>query len=656
MIPKSCIIAAALFAALPVLGEPLYPHNREPLRPTRFVKLPLGAVKAEGWLKDQLTVQANGLTGHLDEFWDSLKNSAWKGGDGEAWERGPYYLDGLVPLAYTLDDERLKEKCRPWLEWMMNSRLPNGWFGPEKNGDRWPLAVAMKVMAQYYEASGDERALAVIRNYFRYLHQNPPDWPQKEWRGVRAMENALTGIWLYRLKGNPSVLDVNASIFNNSFDWGGYFLNFPWTAEALAAGEIPLNWDGDGLTAHVVNVAMAVKYPALWWQQSGDERYKKAVYAALENLDRHHGQAGGRFSGDEHLSGKSPAQGTELCAVVEFMFSLENLIEIFGDPAFADRLEMLAYNANPGACTADYWAHQYDQQTNQVLCTVAKRNWSTNGDWSNIFGLEPNYGCCTANMHQGWPKFVSHLWMATPDRGLAAAAYGPSRVTAKVADGANVTIREITDYPFDGTIRFRIETEKPVAFPLYLRVPGWAEGAEIEAGGSVIHPEAGQYIAVRREWKDGGEAVLRLPMKIRTETRFNNAVSVLRGPLVFGLKIGARKEELQRHHDTLPVIDWAVHPTTPWNYALEIDPERPEEAFEAETREVPSLPFDPANPPVVLRARGAVLPSWTLKDNSAADPPPSPVQTGAERVPLELVPYASGLLRIGEFPHTPPLN
>ena len=123
----------------------------------------------------------------------------------------------------------------------------------------------------------------------------------------------------------------------------------------------------DGLTAHVVNNAMAIKYPGLWYQQSTDERFKNAVFSGIEKYDLNHGQAGGRFSGDEHLSGKSPDQGTELCSVVEYMFSLEELYAIFGDNRLADRLELLTYNSLPGTTTPDMWAHQYDQQSNQVL-------------------------------------------------------------------------------------------------------------------------------------------------------------------------------------------------------------------------------------------------------------------------------------------------
>ena len=70
---------------------------------------------------------------------------------------------------------------------------------------------------------------------------------------------------------------------------------------------------------------------------------------------------------------KIPAHGTELCTVVEEMFSLEELFEIFGDNSLADRLELLAFNSLPGTTTPDFWAHQYDQQANQVLVSGAKK-------------------------------------------------------------------------------------------------------------------------------------------------------------------------------------------------------------------------------------------------------------------------------------------
>ena len=115
------ICGLAISGILPAWSEDTYyPTNRPPLVAARFIELPLGSVKAEGWLLDQLRIQAEGLTGHLDEFWESVSRSAWKGGGGDAWERGPYYLDGLVPLAYILNDERLIQKGQSWLEWILS--------------------------------------------------------------------------------------------------------------------------------------------------------------------------------------------------------------------------------------------------------------------------------------------------------------------------------------------------------------------------------------------------------------------------------------------------------------------------------------------------------------------------------------------------------
>ena len=651
-------------------GNINYRGNPGPLLPNAYIRLPLGSIKPEGWLKSELQAQAAGLTGNLDDFWPDLLNSSWHGGTGEAWERGPYYLDGLVPLAYTLDDETLKAKVKKWLEPILSSSTDSGWYGPSKNKDRWPLAVSNKVLMQYYEGSGDTRALDLLKKYFRYLHDTPPDWPDKEWRGVRAMENAVTGYWLYRQTGEPWLLDVIKSIEQNSFDWTGYYEKFPWDSAAVAKRSIPHNWGPVGLTAHVVNNAMAIKYPGLWYQQSKDMRYKQAVFAGIRKYDLNHGQAGGRFSGDEHLSGNSPDRGTELCSVVEYMFSLEELYEIFGDVKLADRLELLAFNSLPGTTTPDLWAHQYDQQSNQVVVNGEKRDWSSNGNFSNIYGLMPDFGCCLANMHQGWPKFTESLWMATNDNGLAAVAYSPSIVKARVGKGNEVTISEETEYPFDGNIVFRISPAKPVNFPIVLRAPSWADSVTVACKGKTLTIAGGRTIRLKETWKSGDMIELIIPMVLRTEKRFNNSESLLCGPIYFSLRIDKEYKSTKLNYDNFGYkgsVDWEIDPKSAWNYGLMIDPVNLMRGFSIKENRVNKYPFADRgdmvwsadsgkyvawqeDPPLVITTRGMKISGWSMKDNSADVPPRSPVAPEGVPEVIQLVPYGCARLRITEFP------
>lgn len=631
-----------------------YVTNRELLPATPFAFLPLGSVKPAGWLRRQLQIQADSLTGNLSKFWDSLgPNSGWLGGDGESWERGPYYLDGLVPLAYLLEDECLLAQADKWLTWMLDSQDETGRFGPQSLTDWWPYGIALKVLTQYQEATGDERVIPLMERFFAYMKRELPTNHLAVWAIFRWAETALSAIWLYNRNGDRQLLDLARDMMNQGYNWSLHFSNFGYTGEQVLAFT---------QATHVVNNAMGVKTPAVAYELTGWEEHKQAAWQAIQALDTYHGSATGIFTGDEHYAGKDPSRGTELCAVVEYMFSLENLMQVFGDPAFGDRLEKIAYNALPGTFSADMWAHQYDQQANQVLCTVDKRPW-TNNDDANTFGVEPNYGCCTANMHQGWPKFAANLWMATSDDGLAAVAYGPCRVDATVRGGVKVGIDVETDYPFDESIHMTLRVPSAVEFPLRLRIPAWAEGALIainpehaelvEASEPVKAPEhaepveaaPGTFATIERVWNDGDTVELTLPMPVEVERRYHDSVTVKRGPLVYSLKIGERWEKIRGEE---PHADYDVYPTTPWNYGLAIDPENPE--IEVIKKGVGEVVYGPELAPVEIKVKGRKVPEWTLEMNSAGPLPQSPVSSTEPVEELTLIPYGCAKLRITEFP------
>lgn len=644
-----------------------YAWNAPPLEPNAFAPLPLGSIRPIGWLRSQLEVQARGLSGHLEEFWPDLgPGSGWLGGEGESWERGPYYLDGLVPLAFGLDSSELRERVKPWMEWSLGSQLPSGYFGPQpqpgnrekaaKAVDWWPRMVMLKVLRQYQEATDDNRVLPFINEFLRFHQTIAAKLPLQNWAVFRWQEELLSVIWAYNRTRDQNLLTLARTLREQGFDWIGYFKEFPFRQKV---GE-----EGITLATHGVNNAMALKTAGIWWQLSGEAADKTGSFQALQLLDTYHGQPNGMFAADEHYAGRDPTQGTELCAVVEMMYSMEELTAAVGDPRFGDRLEQIAFNALPGTFSDLMWSHQYDQQANQVACSMdPRRHWTSNGPDSNVFGLEPFYGCCTANMHQGWPKFVSHLWMATPDGGLAAVAYGPNEVTARVHSGQTVKITEETEYPFRESIKLTIHLNAPARFPIQLRIPAWTRNPEIVAAGEHHHPEPGSFARLDREWKNEDTITITFPMEVRAEAQVSNGVSIFRGPLVFSLDIGERWVYLNGKD---PHADWEVFPTTSWNYALSPVSNIPangspgdllealQQSARVEEGEITEVPFGKGKAPVRISLFGQKVATWHEVDGSAGPLPLSPVETDSSIEGLSLVPYGSTRLRITVFPVSAP--
>lgn len=665
-------VTAGFAAAETSPGENLsgnYINNRAPLLTKPYIELPIGAIKPGGWLEEQLSRMAAGMTGHMDTVYEPVMGprNGWLGGDGDVWERGPYWIDGLLPLAYILNDKALIGKVQPWIEWALASQKPDGYFGPDTDRpheeglqrdnarDWWPKMVMLKVMQQYYSATGDKRVIPFLTNYFKYQLAELPKSPLGKWTfwgEQRGGDNLMVVYWLYNITGEKFLLELGELIHKQTLDWTDIFLNQDHLKRQHSL--------------HCVNLAQGFKEPVIYFQQNKDARQIEAVKKAVTDMRNTIAFPTGLWAGDELLRFGNPNLGSELCTAVEMMFSLEKMLEITGDVQWADHLERIAYNALPTQATDDFNARQYYHQINQI---AIDRNWrdfvTPHEDTDILHGVLTGYPCCTSNMHQGWPKFVQNLWYATADNGIAALVYAPSTVTARVAGGTNVRITEDTAYPFDESIRFTISFEdrkvRKAFFPFHLRVPAWCENPVVRLNGQVLAADTypGEIVRINREWQQGDQLTLELPMRIEASHWFDRAAVIERGPLIYALKMNEKWEKKTMEAEKAKRYgQWYYEVTsdTPWNYALTAGQLRPDVIDKHFTVEkapsVATYPWTLADAPVTIKGKGRPIKTWTSYRGSAGSVPYFTQQgpDSGEEVEIELIPFGCTTLRITEFP------
>ena len=644
--------------------------NRAPLTETPYAQLPIGAIQPSGWLKAQMQTMLDGMTGNLDVIYEKVvgDNNAWLGGEGDAWERGPYWIDGALPMAYIMNDNTLKAKCLKWVEAILASQKENGYFGPDtdrpyldgmqrnNSADWWPRMVALKILQQYYMATGDKRVIDFMERYFEYQSKQLEKTPLGNWTfwaTERGGDNLLMVHWIYNITGNPELLKLGELIHKQSADWTARFTtdNHLYRQNSL----------------HCVNLGQGFKEPVIYYQQSKEKKHLEAPIEALQRMRHTIGYPTGLWAGDELLHFGDPTRGSELCTATEMMYSLEEMYRITGDNRYADLLERITYNALPTQITDSGDARQYYQQINQVEVTRKMRNFSTpHEDTDILFGILTGYPCCTCNLHQAWPKFTQNLWYKNSEGGLAAMIYAPSKVTTTLDSGAQVTIEENTGYPFEEEIHFHISLPKrkhrTATFPLELRIPAWSKGYTLTINGakSEATEKKDGTICIKRQWKDGDQVTLSMNAEVSVSRWYDNAAVVERGPLVYALRM---EENWTKHKCEGKEIDkwgayyYEVTSPTEWNYALnnkDIAPENVKNSFIVEKKEICDTPWTLANAPIQIKCKGIKLDEWKMSRNSTGSinyfTQMLNQQELGEEKEITLIPYGCTTLRIAEFP------
>ena len=608
-------------------------HGKEGItmiKPLAYTFFSTNELKPAGWMRDQLRRQADGLAGNLDRIWPDVRDSAWIGGDREGWERVPYWLDGFIPLAFLLDDRDMQDRAKRYIDAILDRQQPDGWIcpcPPEKRGnyDLWAVLLICKVLSVWCGCTGDARAQSALEKCLLQLNAHLNVNTLRNWGAARWFEGLIPIYWLYERTRDVRLMELAKKLRVQGFDWPSVY------DSGLIEG-LTKDWDQ---LSHIVNTGMMLKSEALYGRIGEDTGF---AYRALRWLDAHHGTAAGIVNGDECLSTSSPIQGSELCGVVEFMYSCEQLFSLTGDPMWLDRLEWAGFNALPAACSPDMWAHQYDQLANQTACyPTREKHFRTNGKEAHVFGLEPEYGCCTANFGQGFPKLALSAFMRAPD-GVALCVLQPCELNAMI-EGKAVRIECETAYPFRDRAVLHIRCEQPTEFTLYIRVPGFAKAAVV--GGETTAP--GTLHPIRKTWLD---ETVEIAFAFQPEfiPRPEGLYAVRRGPLTFSLPIPAKVEKKEYIRDRVerrfPYCDYHLYPEGPWNFGFASG------LFDLIEYPVEN-PFDPQTPALALRAKLRTV-AWGMEDG-ICDRVPDKSQTGSI-CEKELIPYGAAKLRMTEMP------
>ncbi|MFJ2960631.1 RICIN domain-containing protein [Streptomyces sp. NPDC087270] len=619
-------------------GGGLYHPYPAGLTRTPFLKLPTGSVTASGWLAQQLALEADGIAGRYDEVSHFLDTSStgWFHPDQVGWEEVPYWVRGLTGLAGVTGDAGLRAKADTWVNGVLATGQPDGFFGPTSlrtslggGPDFWPFMPMLQALCTYQEYTGDSRIVPFLTKFFGYQNTFGASAFNQSWGSVRWATTLHSLHWLFARTGDGMLLDLADKIHQYS---ANYVNNLP--------------------SLHNVNLAQGFTEPA-FAALRGDASLTQASYQDYATIQGTYGQfSGGGFAGDENARPGygDPRQGFETCGIVEYMQSFESMARMTGDPSWADGTETLAFNSLPAAMEPGHTALHYATAANQVQLDDYDK---TLHQFDNTFSMQAyllgvdKYRCCPHNYGQGWAYFTENAWLATADNGLAAVLYAPTKVTAKVgAGGTAVTVTETTNYPFTDSVSLALAMSGSAAFPLYLRVPAWCEAPSVKVNGASVSASGGAgYVAVNRTWTGGDTVTVTFPMAVATTTWTQNhdSLSVHRGPLTYALRIG---QNFLRHSD--PSSHWAeyqVFPTSAWNYGLVPG------TFTATSTGASGNPFTPDGTPVAMTAQAKAIPNWQADTQDVVTTlQPSPVDTSEPATTVTLIPMGAAALRITSFP------
>jgi len=649
--------------------------NNSSLIQNKLFKFPPGSIKPKSWLKHQLDLMLDGVTGRLYEYGKFFKEDAngWFYGVKSGWEEVPLWLRGFYPLAILTENKRCLDIAQRYIDNTINSQDEEGYFGPPnlkniigKNGqittDIWPHMMILSPIISYYEYTDDDRVLPFIKRFFEFCRNLPEE------QFIPASTEGFTG-WGGKDFGSfsPFIQYSRAGDMMPHLFWFYNQTNEKWVLDLITRfyNHIRPPWD-EWLDHHAVNFAQRFAYDAIYYQLSKDINHlNKSEYWYSQHLNTWGQMPRGIIAADERIRPgcTDPRQAFETCGMVEFANNFYHLADITGETKYADRSEDILLNHFPATYSPDSKAVHYVTAANMPKISKYKHHPFRNGreasDRSYV-AYTPHNRCCGHTFGIGWTFYANNLFKATSDSGLAFFMYSACEVKAAVGKEKDiVSLSAKTDYPFNGKVDMKIECEKPVKFPLYLRIPKWSKNCILSINGENIlkSEERDKWIVIDREWNDSDSVSVEFLMELSyTKWPVNHSITVDRGPLSYSLKIDedwvATKDiGIKLYEGTEERPNYEVFPKSSWNYGLYLDEcSNLRDATVFEKSKVGINPWTIESAPIEIKLKGSKVKNWTLQDDTASELQTSPIKSDEPEETITMIPLGCAHLRMSCLP------
>lgn len=475
------------------------------------------------------------------------------------------WLDGLARTAVLADDALMLKKAEDYISHRSDLQEPSGYIGIYKeelrfngefeNGEFWAMSTLCRGLLALYEGVGKSEYLTAVERVLGLVMEKYPIGEGEPFSCTNEGENAsccgishgltITDSFysLYKITGDEKYLSFAAWLYES------YSKSPRVESDCQLDNVLDKEYHFHGHGVHTYEQFRALILAA-YSDSPQKEICARALEAYLEKLDDYLCPSGAPI-GDEWVNPKgadASTTGYEYCSLHELLHSYTLLLELSGDLKWADRAEVLFFNAGMGARHPERSSIAYLKSDNSYSMESVFQ-----GEQAHCFcGKQTRYKyspahqdvavCCVPNAGRIMPYYISAQWLRT-EKGFLKALYGAGVMTVDIG-GQTVTIEEASDYPYDTKISIAVSVTAAVKFELAFRIPDWCEsfavtGADFSQNGNVITAE--------EVWSGERRIEISFERKIITHTDRQGDIYFSYGATVLALPIDSTERVIKTH-------------------------------------------------------------------------------------------------------------